>query len=138
LRLVLGISLVPLLVLAFVNYEAEGGRLADLMNWKPGQVIAEVGAGEGQLSFFAADRVGPGGHVYTTELDDQKLEHLKKEVSKRGLENVTVLKADPINTHLPDNCCNSIFMRRVYHHFKDPAATDAPFYVLLGQAGCWP
>jgi ubiquinone/menaquinone biosynthesis C-methylase UbiE len=126
---------VPLLVLAFVNYEAEGRRLADLMNWKPGQVIAEVGAGEGQLSFFAADRVGPGGHVYTTELDDQKLEHLKKEVSKRGLENVTVLKADPINTNLPDNCCNSIFMRRVYHHFKDPAATDAALLRALRPGG---
>jgi ubiquinone/menaquinone biosynthesis C-methylase UbiE len=135
LRLALGLSLLPLLMLALSGYEAEAKRLADLMNWKPGQVIGEIGAGEGQMSFFTADRVGVEGHVYATELDDKKLEHLKEEVAKRKLGNITVLKADPINTNLPDNCCDSIFMRRVYHHFTDPAATDAAILRALKPGG---
>ena len=101
-RLFLGVSL-PLLILALSDYEAEAKRLADLMNWKPGQVIGEIGAGEGQMSFFAADRAGTEGHVYTTELDDKKLEHLKEEVAKRRLLNITILKADHIKTNLQDN-----------------------------------
>ena len=127
--------LLPLLVLALGTYEAEAKRLADLMNWQPGQVIAEIGAGEGQMSWFAADRVGPDGHVYTTELDDKKLEHLRQEVAKRHLQNITVLKADPIKTNLPDSCCDSIFMRRVYHHFANPAATDTAFLQALKPGG---
>jgi ubiquinone/menaquinone biosynthesis C-methylase UbiE len=127
--------LLPLLLVALGNYETEAKKLADLMNWKTGQSIAEIGAGEGQMSFFASNVVGPGGHVYTTELDDRKLELLKEEVTKHGLENISVLKADPIKTNLPDNCCDSIFMRRVYHHFSDPAATDADILRALKLGG---
>ena len=134
-KLALGILLLPLLALALGSYEAEAQKLADLMKWKPGQGIAEIGAGEGQMSFFAADRIKPGGHVYTTELDDQKLERLKKEVAKRDPENITVVKADSVKTNLPDNCCDAIFMRRVYHHFTDPAATDAAILRALKPGG---
>ncbi len=105
------------------------------MGWKAGEVIAEIGAGEGYMSFFAAARVGPTGHVYTTELDDKKVAHLKKEVEARHLENVTVVKADPIGTNLPDSCCEAIFMRRVYHHFSDPARTDAAISRALKPGG---
>ena len=133
-KFALSLSL-PLLLLALGSYETEAKKLASLMNWKPGQVIAEIGAGEGQMSFFAADRVGPGGHVYTTELDERKLENLKKEVAKRSVKNITVLQADPIKTNLPDNCCDSIFMRRVYHHLTDPVATDADILRALKPGG---
>ncbi len=123
------------LALAADVYQAEAGKLADLMHWKGGETIAEIGAGEGQMSFFAAKQVGPSGHVYTTELDDKKLAHLKEEVNARHLENVTVLKADAIGTNLPDDCCDSIFMRRVYHHFTDPSRTDAAIFRDLKPGG---
>src|SRR6266568_3761215 len=95
------------------QYEAEAAKLADLMHWRAGEVIAEIGAGEGQMSFFAALRVRNSGHVYITELDGSKLAYLRDEVKKRKLENVTVVKADPIGTNLPNACCDAIFMRRV-------------------------
>jgi ubiquinone/menaquinone biosynthesis C-methylase UbiE len=116
-------------------YDREGARLAQLMNWQPGQTIAEIGAGEGEMSFYAASKVGPNGKVYTTELDDKKLAHLKEEVSDRKLQNVEVVKAGPVDTDLPDGCCNDIFMRRVYHHFKDPAQTDAAIFRDLKPGG---
>ncbi|MBV8707691.1 MAG: methyltransferase domain-containing protein [Acidobacteriaceae bacterium] len=131
----LSLLLLPLLLLALGSYEREAKRLADLMNWKPGQVIAEIGAGEGQMSFFAAQTVGADGHIYTTELDDKKLDNLKKEVKQRNLGNVTVVKADPIQTNLPDDCCDAVFMRRVYHHFTDPTATDASLLRALKPGG---
>lgn len=127
--------LLPLLLVALGSYETEAKKLADLMGWKTGQTIAEIGAGEGQMSFFAADQIGPSGHVYTTELDDRKFENLKKEVAKRNLQNITVLKADSVETNLPDNCCDSIFMRRVYHHFSNPAATNAALLHALKPGG---
>jgi ubiquinone/menaquinone biosynthesis C-methylase UbiE len=116
-------------------YDREAARLSQLMHWQPGQVIAEIGAGEGEMSFYAASKVGPTGKVYTTELDDKKLAQLKQEVSDRKLQNVDVVKADPIGTDLPDDCCNDIFMRRVYHHFQDPARTDAAIFRDLKPGG---
>lgn len=135
LKFAVSLSLLACLVLALGSYGGEAKKLAGLMDWKADQTIAEIGAGEGQMSFFAADRVGSGGRVYTTELDDRKFENLKKEAAKRKLQNITVLKADPIKTNLPDNCCDSIFMRRVYHHFTDPLTTDADLLRALKPGG---
>jgi ubiquinone/menaquinone biosynthesis C-methylase UbiE len=128
-------GLVPILALSFDVYQREAKKLADLMNWRPGQVIAEIGAGEGQMTFAAAARVGPSGHVYTTELDTKKLADLKKKVKDGKLENVSVIKAGPIDTNLPENCCDDIFMRRVYHHFEKPAQTDASIFRALKPGG---
>lgn len=122
-------------VLAADLYQTETQRLADLMNWKPGDVIAEIGAGEGQMSFFAALLVGAAGHVYITELNDQKIAYLKEKVQRDKLQNVTVLKADPVGTNLPDACCEAIFMRRVYHHFTNPSQTDATLFRDLKLGG---
>jgi ubiquinone/menaquinone biosynthesis C-methylase UbiE len=116
-------------------YNREAARLSQLMSWQPGQVIAEIGAGEGEMSFYAASKVGPAGKVYTTELDEKKLAHLKQEVSERKLQNVEAVKADPVGTDLPEGCCNDIFMRRVYHHFRDPAQTDAAIFRDLKPGG---
>ena len=134
-RTSLALALLPLLLLALDEYSREASKLASLMNWKPGEVIAEIGAGEGQMSFFAASRVGASGHVYTTELDREKLAHLKEEVNHRKLPNVTVVQAGPVATNLGANCCDAIFMRRVYHHFKEPAKTDAEIFNDLKPGG---
>jgi ubiquinone/menaquinone biosynthesis C-methylase UbiE len=129
------LALVALSVLGLDVYQEEANRLGDLMNWKPGQVIAEIGAGEGEITFSAAARVGPAGHVYATELDNEKIAHLKNVVKERGLQNVSVIKAGAIDTNLPENCCDDIFMRRVYHHFENPAQTGASIFRALKPGG---
>lgn len=117
------------------RYDRSASALSRLMRWSPGQTLAEIGAGDGQLTFAAAKIVGPGGHVYTTELDQQKLAALKTSVQRRKLENVTVIEADAVETQLPEGCCNGVFMRRVYHHFSKPEATDASILRALQPGG---
>jgi ubiquinone/menaquinone biosynthesis C-methylase UbiE len=130
------IIVLPVFCLAEADvYKVEANRLADLMNWKQGDVIAEIGAGQGQMSFSAAVFVGAAGHVYATELDDKKIDHLKEEAQTQSLQNVTIIKSDPIATNLPDACCEAIFMRRVYHHFLSPARTDAALFRDLKPGG---
>lgn len=99
-------------------------RLAQLMQWKPGSVVADVGAGDGGYTFAAAQQVGATGRVYSTEIDPEKLKTLRAEVAKRKLENVTVIDGTADDTKLPTNCCDAIFMRRVYHHLTQPLEFD--------------
>jgi ubiquinone/menaquinone biosynthesis C-methylase UbiE len=128
-------ALATLVLFAFDNYDNEAKKLGELMSWKPGAVIAEIGAGEGQMSFAAAARVGVGGRVYSTELDGTKLARLREEVTRRKLQNISVLKGDLIGTNLPDGCCDAIFMRHVYHHFAKPAQTNAAIFRALKSGG---
>ena len=115
--------------------ESEIQRLAKVMNWKAGQVIADVGAGEGEIGFAAAAAVGETGKVYLTELDQDKLTALRKDTGRRKLKNVVILAAAEKETKLPDNCCDSIILRRVYHHLTAPTEMDASLLRSLRPGG---
>src|SRR5262249_14545101 len=115
--------------------EAEIHRLAQAMNWKAGEVIADVGAGGGEIGFAAAVTVGSGGKVFLTELDKQKVDQLEKEKQRRKLGNVIVIEAAEKETKLQDHCCDAIILRHVYHHFTAPAEMDASLMRSLKPGG---
>lgn len=106
------------------DQSTEIDRLAQLMQWKPGAILADIGAGDGTYSFAAAEIVGPTGRVYATEIDKEKLKSLRAEAEKRKLQNVTIIESATDDTKLPTNCCDDIFLRRVYHHLTQPVEFD--------------
>jgi ubiquinone/menaquinone biosynthesis C-methylase UbiE len=129
-----------LLLAAFVSLcsaisETEIQRLARVMNWKAGQVIADVGAGEGEIGFAAATAVGETGKVYLTELDEEKVAALRKAATGKKTKNVEILAAAEKETKLPGNCCDAIVLRRVYHHFTAPNEMDASLLRSLRPGG---
>ncbi len=117
------------------DFRAESARLATLLNWHAGSVVAEIGAGAGEMTLDAADRVGPAGHVYTTEVSAEKLAHLKELAAAEKNHNITVIEGSQSGTNLPPECCDSIYMRRVYHHFTEPVKMDASLFQSLKPGG---
>jgi predicted methyltransferase len=115
--------------------QKEADKLATLLNWKPGSVVAEIGAGDGSMTLLAAERVGPAGRVYTTELDPKKLDKLESLAAAQKAHNIIAVKAGAAETNLPPECCDSIFMRRVYHHFSEPVKEDASIFQSLKPGG---
>ncbi len=115
------------------TWQQEADRLATSLHWHPGDVVAEIGAGNGDLTLLAAQRVGPSGKVYTTELDPAKLAHLKELAAKE--KNIVAIPAAEADTDLPAGCCDSIFMRLVYHHLTKPAEIDASLLRSLKPGG---
>src|SRR5947209_12548859 len=95
------------------NAADEIKRLAALMEWKPGTIVADIGAGDGRYSFAAAAHVGAAGRVFATEIDAQKIAELRAEVRKRNLQNVIVVESKEADTNLGVSCCDAIFLRRV-------------------------
>jgi ubiquinone/menaquinone biosynthesis C-methylase UbiE len=122
--LCLPLTLVGLLRRANADAADEMKRLAALMDWKPGSIVADIGAGDGKYAFAAAKLVGSSGKVFATEIDEEKLATLRSDVTKRHLTNVVVIDSKEADTNLPDECCDAIFLRRVYHHLTKPAEFD--------------
>jgi ubiquinone/menaquinone biosynthesis C-methylase UbiE len=136
------ISLVTVVLAAVVflpktcaQKDGEIARLGKVMGWKAGQAIADVGAGEGEFGFAAAEAVGETGKVYLTELDKKKLKALQEKVKRRGAKNVAVVQAAERQTNLPDGCCDGIILRRVYHHFTAPEEMDTSLLRSLKPGG---
>jgi len=111
----------------------EAARLAELLALKPGMTVADIGAGEGELAFALAERVGPNGRVYATELDAEKLASLREGAKERP--NVTILEAQVAATGLPSDCCDAIYLRDVYHHLTDPATLNRDIARSLRPGG---
>jgi ubiquinone/menaquinone biosynthesis C-methylase UbiE len=126
----------PVLALrASASAPDEIAKLAALMGWKPGTVVADIGAGDGRFSFAAVEHVGESGKVYATEIDQEKLAALRDEVKKRNLRNISVVESGEADTNLPAACCDAIFLRRVYHHLTKPLEFDASILRSLKPGG---
>jgi ubiquinone/menaquinone biosynthesis C-methylase UbiE len=134
-RIATVLALTSLLLCLGAAPKEEIERLRQLMDWKAGQTIADVGAGEGEIGLAAAPVVGDAGKIYLTELDEKKRKALEEEVHKRGLKNVVVVQGAEKQTNLPDNCCEGIVLRRVYHHFTAPIDMDASLLKALKPGG---
>jgi ubiquinone/menaquinone biosynthesis C-methylase UbiE len=115
--------------------DSEIDRLIQVLDLKPGVTVADVGAGSGELSISVAKRVAPNGTVYSTEIDPKKLDKIRQAVQKAGLHNVVVIAGANDDTRLPPNCCDAIFLRRVYHHLTEPVDMDRSLYLAMRPGG---
>jgi tRNA A58 N-methylase Trm61 len=119
------LALFPLLALGCLTTRAtatEADRIAEVISLRPGMVVADVGAGDGEWSEELARRVGEEGHVYATEVEEEKTEEIRERAETAGLDNLTVVLGNQNESGLPEKCCDAILLRMVYHHFEQPEA----------------
>ena len=137
LTLWLGGAAVLILLLVFTggNDDFEVDRLAGVLDLQPGDTVADIGAGDGWLSIEMAAVVGESGHVFATELSVDRRNDIRAAVAAAGLDNVTVVEAGERETNLAPECCDAIFLRRVYHHLADTAATNSSLHASLKPGG---
>ena len=110
-------------------------RLRQVLALKEGMVVADVGAGKGELTLTIAREVGSKGHVFSTEIDPARLKLLGDAIGSVGFHNVTVVQAQRTDTGLPPGCCDAIVLRRVYHHLADPSIINASLLQSLRPGG---
>jgi ubiquinone/menaquinone biosynthesis C-methylase UbiE len=117
------------------NNASDAAKLIDVLQLKPGHVVAEIGAGGGELTVALAKHVGPEGRVFTSELGSDRIAKLRAAVSRGDASNIQVVEGQEAHANLPDGCCDAIFMRNVYHHFADPTTMNASFMRALKPGG---
>jgi SAM-dependent methyltransferase len=110
-------------------------RLRHVLPLEAGKVVADIGAGKGELTVALAREVWSNGRVFSTEIDATRLERLRVMVGQGKLDNVTVLEARSHETGLPPNCCDAIVVRRVYHHLTDPKSINTSLLQALRSGG---
>jgi ubiquinone/menaquinone biosynthesis C-methylase UbiE len=114
---------------------AETTRLIDVLKLGTDSTVADVGAGEGEMTSELSRQLGPRARIYSTDVNEQTLDGLRGLVARQGLDNVTVVKGEFDATGLPEGCCDALFVRHVYHHFGNPEAMNASIRRTLKPGG---
>lgn len=95
-------------------------KLMPALKVKPGDVVADVGAGSGYHTVRLAKLVGPKGKVYAVDIQPQMLMILGKRARAMGLRNVQLVQGTVKEPKLPPGSVDLILLVDVYHEFAYP------------------
>jgi SAM-dependent methyltransferase len=100
-------------------------KVLDSLKIAEGSTVADVGAGAGYFTLRLAKRVGPGGRVIATDIQEEMLEALKERIAREGSRNVEPVLATESDPRLPEGAVDLVLMVDVYHELSQPAPTAA-------------
>ncbi len=90
-----------------------------LLKIKPGSHVADIGCHEGYMTIKLSRQVSGTGTVYAVDVDQSKLDLLKKHLTERKIENVSLIKGDYDDPKLPSNSLDAAIILDTYHEMDD-------------------
>lgn len=93
-------------------------EVIERLRLKPGQVVADIGAGSGLFSRPFATAVSPGGRVYAVEVDPGFIEYLNEKSEELGIENLHAVLGDYDDPKIPVRI-DLAFFHDVLHHIEN-------------------
>ena len=88
----------------------------------PGQVVADVGSGDGFFTLPAARMVGPRGAVYALDPSVGRLTRLHEKAEDEGLENIRIRAGTAEEFVVCEGCADLVFFGICLHDFADQTA----------------
>jgi protein-L-isoaspartate O-methyltransferase len=102
---------------------------------RPGQTVADIGAGSGYYTVRMARVVGPTGKVFATDIQPGMLDLLGRNVAKAKLDNVVAVLGTPDDPKLPPDSLDLAIMVDVYHELAAPQAFIRKLRASLKRTG---
>ena len=118
---------------------AKRQEIARAVHLRPGDAVADIGAGTGLFTLLFAEQVGPKGTVYAVDIAPAFLKHIAEQVRLHGQVRIvkTVLNTQD-STELAAGSINVAFVCDTYHHFEHPDKMLASIHRALRPAdGSW-
>jgi ubiquinone/menaquinone biosynthesis C-methylase UbiE len=92
------------------------GEIIRKMKIDTTSVVADIGCHEGYMTFKLANAAG---RVYAVDVDQGKLNAMKRYIEKSKVSNVITVKGDYDNPKLPDNTLDAVVILDTYHEMDD-------------------
>jgi protein-L-isoaspartate O-methyltransferase len=100
--------------------EEQPAKLMEALKLKPGDVVADIGAGSGYYTFRLSERVGAKGKVLAVDIQPEMLALIRKRMKDRDVTNIEVVHGTVSDPKLPEKSVDLILMVDVYHEFSHP------------------
>ncbi len=102
---------------------------------RPGDRVADIGAGTGLFLAAFSRAVGPRGSVAAVDISPVFVEHLARRAADEGLANVRAALCTERSVQLPPESVDLVFVCDTYHHFEHPQDTLASIRRALRPGG---
>ena len=89
---------------------------------KPGDVVADIGAGSGAYSIPMARAIAPNGTLYAVEIEQGFLDFINERARKENVGNIRTVLGEFNDPKLPVRDVEVAFFHRVLHHIERRAA----------------
>ena len=104
------------------------------MDLKPGEVIADIGAGSGYYSFRMAERVSKG-KVLAVDLQPEMLNIMRQKIKRNKVKNVELIQGQETNPNLAPQSVDMVLMVDVYHELSYPKEMMEQIVAALKPGG---
>ncbi|WP_413175336.1 class I SAM-dependent methyltransferase [Anabaena azotica] len=118
------------------NREAEEkpSQIINLLNLKPDQIVADIGAGTGYLSFLIAPLL-PQGKVLAVDIQPEMLEIIEYFKQEKKINNIEPTLATLTNPNLPPESIDLAIMVDAYHELAYPQEVMTEIVKALKPGG---
>jgi ubiquinone/menaquinone biosynthesis C-methylase UbiE len=100
--------------------EEHPAQVLDSLDLRPGEVVADLGAGSGYFTFRIAPKVGETGKVIAVEIQEAMLSTLRTRAATMKATNVEVVQGSETDPRLPVSGVNLVLIVDVYHELAYP------------------
>lgn len=105
------------------------------LNLKPGQFVADIGAGTGAYLKAVAAEIGPQGHYFGLDIAPNFCNHMRDLAQAANLDHVTIILSRTDSATLPPNSVDMLLVVDTYHHFSPPGPMLASMFRALKPGG---
>jgi len=115
--------------------EEDCAMLLKALDIRPGQVVCDMGCGNGFYSLQLAKLVGPQGRVLAVDIQPEMLHLLTARAQEEQLNNIETIQGTAVDPLLPKGGVDLILLVDVYHEFSHPAQMLAAMRQSLKPKG---
>jgi ubiquinone/menaquinone biosynthesis C-methylase UbiE len=115
--------------------EEEPKKLLKVLDFKPGQVVADIGAGSGYYSFRIAEKVKPRGKVLAVDIQKEMLDIIRARMKRQKVSNIEPILGTETDPKLPEAGVDLILLVDVYHEFSFPFEMSEALVKALKPGG---
>lgn len=105
------------------------GRVIEALNLKPGEIVADIGAGTGYFTVRLA-KAAAAPKVYAVDVESSMVDYVQQRAAKEGLKHVVAVRAASDRTNLPEPV-DVVLIVNTYHHLPSRPAYFAELRKLL-------
>ena len=110
-------------------------KLLKALDIKPGQVVADIGAGSGYHTFRMAPLVGEKGKILAVDIQQEMLDLMNAKAKKSKVKNVETILGTETDPKLPKGEVDLIILVDVYHEFSHPYEMASKMVASLKPGG---